>query len=258
LTEPKTEASPIVAAATLGRALLQIASAAIALYALGYFIGWAEAEAYFSQLGASWAVSLLPPLRLLQKSAPVVIPMALCVILSIEWLAKSETAGRQKLGLFSFLTPITAFALFIVAGVLGRMPGRAIAGYWCVFAGAVLFACYAGLLIGQLIARLSTTHRLLWSGYHIWLLRVVALFGLVVAPFFVGDSQAKIDRESGELPSVQLEDDHTREWHLVDVTEDSALLMSGRGGPQEPAVFRVVALTDIKLIAAARSSRSKP
>jgi hypothetical protein len=52
----------------------------------------------------------------------------------------------------------------------------------------------------------------------------------------------------GKLPRVQFEgNEPARDWRLVEVIEDSALLMS-RGGRQDPAMFRVVATADIKVI----------
>jgi hypothetical protein len=93
LTEPKQDPSPAAAVVAFGRLLPQTASAAIAVSALGYFIGWREASSY-SALGAPWAVSMLSPLRLLQMSASIVLPMALFAFMSVEWLVKDMTSTR--------------------------------------------------------------------------------------------------------------------------------------------------------------------
>jgi hypothetical protein len=246
LTEPKIETSPVAAAAALGRVLPRIASAAIALSALGYFIGWREATAYFSALGAPWAAPMLPPLRLLQMSSPIVLPMALSVILSIEWLAKGETA--RQLNQYVGFTAAVAIALFAIE-FLPEKWASPVAGYWCALAGAVFYAFTAGLMIGELIARLSED-RLQWSGHHVVLLQSFVLIGFFLAPSAVGDSRGTIDRDLGNLSRVRLEDNEpARDWRLVEVIGDSALLMS-RGGSKDLPAFRVVAVTNIKLIAA--------
>jgi hypothetical protein len=51
----------------------QVVAALVSLSALGYFIGWREASAYYAALGPPWAVSMLPPFALLQLSAPIIL-----------------------------------------------------------------------------------------------------------------------------------------------------------------------------------------
>src|SRR5437660_1625725 len=128
-----------------------MASGVIALSALGYLIGWEEARAYFSALGASWAVPMLPPLHLLQMSSPIILPMALSVLLSIERLAQGETTTR-KLSRAAVINGVVVIALFAIE-LLPEKWVSPVVGYWCSFVGAIFYAIMAGQMIALLIAQ---------------------------------------------------------------------------------------------------------
>jgi hypothetical protein len=246
MTGAKMEGTPVAAAAVLGRLLPQMTSAVIALSALGYFIGWEEANAYFAALGAPWAVPLLSPLRLLQMSSIIIVPMALTVML-IKWFARGETIARQ-LRRFAIFAAAVATALLVIGSLAQRWVPPAV-GYACSFYGALAYAVTAGSIIGHLLARLSAD-RLQWSGQHVALLQGFVVVGLIITPIVVGNSRGTADSESGKLPCAQWADyQNTCDWRLVEVIGNSALLMS-RGDPGDSATFRVVAMTDIKHIAA--------
>jgi|HubBroStandDraft_1064217.scaffolds.fasta_scaffold359822_1 hypothetical protein len=81
-------------------------------------------------------------------------------------------------------------------------------------------------MIGELIARLSAD-RLEWAGWHVGLLYTFVTAGLIFAPNLVGESQGSFDRESGKLPCVQwVGYESACDWRLVEVIENSALLIS--------------------------------
>jgi hypothetical protein len=231
LVESKDAPSPVAAVVAVGRLLPQMASAAIAASALGYFVGWQEASSYFSELGAPWAVPMLSPLRLLQMSASIVVPMAFFAFISVDWLVKGRTSAQQ----------LSRLARFTVISEKWLSP-RAV--YWCSTFGALAFAISAGWTIGELIARLSAD-RLEWSGRHVGLLYVLVLFGFFYAPTQVGDARGWFDRKSAALPCAQwVGYEATCDWRLVEVIGSSALLMC-RGAPEGSPAFRVVAMTDI-------------
>jgi len=172
----------------------------------------------------------------------------LTVILSIEWLANGQTTANQ-LRRYAAVTAGVGIALFAIELLPERWVSP-IVGLWCALIGALIYASGAGFIIGQLIAQLSAD-RLEWSGHHITLLQVFIFGGLIYTPSQVGHARGEIDRESASpLPRVQLEgSEPARDWRLVEVIGNSALLMS-RGGSKDPPAFRVVAMADIKLIAA--------
>jgi hypothetical protein len=224
-----------------------MASGALVLSILGYISGWTEARSYFETLGALWAASMLSPLRLLQLSTDLISATAFTAIVSIRWAA-TDAKNAMRVANASLYGLFVGFAL----GAIPSLPGNwlpAGTGYRVTHAASVILAADIGLMVGPFARSLSSSG-LKWSGLHVGLLVTFFVIGLLIAPAEHGYARALRDEKLEQLPRVQLGTDDGRDWRLLEVIDHSALLMS-RGASHDRAAFRVIAITDVKVIAAA-------
>ena len=73
----------------------QVVAALVSLSALGYYIGWREASAYYAALGAPWAVSMLPSVALLQLSADIALFIGLSAFFGFNNLATGHVTAKR-------------------------------------------------------------------------------------------------------------------------------------------------------------------
>jgi drug/metabolite transporter (DMT)-like permease len=226
--------------------LLPRAMAAIlSLSALGYFIGWQEANAYYRALGAAWATDTVPPLELLQLSASTIVAIALATFFSLVLLLDEKVSLRKLGWLCAAFLGIAGICLSSSQGLFGDpSPSNAHA---LAAAGSVLFAVSAGATLSQLIGYVRQSNQKISSG-HLWLVYWFVLPGLFWAPDRLGQARALRDSEpsSSSLPVVEIQgSSKPGEWRLVQLVEDKALLMTfADEGPKR--LFKFVEAKDVK------------
>ncbi|HBB2682975.1 TPA: hypothetical protein J9677_002357, partial [Escherichia coli] len=74
--------------------LSQLAGLIVGFTALAYIIGWKEASAYYSELGAPWVTSLLTPTQVMQTSIPLISTIAVVTLISVAELASQNIGVR--------------------------------------------------------------------------------------------------------------------------------------------------------------------
>lgn len=77
--------------------LPQIAGMVVGLSALGYFAGWKAASAYYAELGAPWALSLLSSAKIMPKSIVLASIVGITGFVSlIQLLNESSSPGQFR------------------------------------------------------------------------------------------------------------------------------------------------------------------
>lgn len=234
----------------------QIVAALLSLSALGYFIGWREASAYYGALGAPWAVSMLPPFTLLQLSSDIAVFIGISAYVGFNNLATGH-ATAKRLGHSVGIILIIAFILYFANLVLSRwVPALVI--YIVATAVAWAYATAAGLTVAELFGHLKLSE---WrmSATHMPLIYFVVFLGLFQAPDQLGRARADwhLDPKATTLPIVNLPGAAAdSKWRLVHIADGRALLISPAKERQN-CTFRVIEAKDLPSIAAASSSAAK-
>jgi hypothetical protein len=246
-------AKTLSATSTVADLLPQLAGVIAGVSALGLFAGWREISAYYSELGAPWISGMLSPSRVVERSAGLMGTIGLFTLLSVYWLS-AETISERGLRRASIAALVVA-GLFFSASVapVGWFQNSTI--YVFAILAAQVTAISAGLTVGELIAGLAERD-LKWSGYHIWLLYCIVLFGLLQAPDRLGTAKAQFDSTptSNAMPIVSTTVvTPGRVWRLV-TTIESSFLVVALGAKREEHVFRVLAASEITEI---KSSHAK-
>lgn len=235
------------AAVDVLRLLPQFVGILVSVSAVAYFAGLREATAYFSYLGASWAVSLLSSTDIVQRSIPLIYPIAVTIFLVVVGLldTSATSSGLRRLSLAIGIACV--IALFVP--LISEPWISPLAAHVSSYIAGVLWAVLAGLGVGQLIARRKEgdTH---WQAYHLWMVYLVILYGLWMAPDQMGRSRAELDAHAREslLPRVtssQLPD--TEIWRLVGPLGNQMLVMRPSDEPKH-RVFRIVENSDLSEI----------
>jgi hypothetical protein len=226
-----------------------LVTALISLSALGYFIGWRQASAYYEALRAPWAASMLQPISLLQLSASSAVFIGISAFAAFTNLATGSTS-QKGLDRLCVVLIIVAVAL-----LFGRMtnwlsPKNA---YAAATIGVLAYEAAAGITGAQLLARLSLSGWRLNVG-HFGLLYFVVWCGLLTAPDQFGRARAEydLDANASPLPAVALPDSPNPTWRLVHIADGKALLVSLGKKPHD-SIFRIVEATDLLQITTVRN-----
>ncbi|MBB1075334.1 hypothetical protein HUU62_13025 [Rhodoferax sp. 4810] len=237
-TEPEPSKTLSAAHSVVGL-LTQIAALTAGASVLGLIAGWREAIAYFSSIGASWFVTSLTPIMLLERSAVLMAILAISAFFSIYSISQGETSAKglrwASLALLIIALPLVNIAVFGDEFISKKLI------YFCTLLGGVALAASAGTTIGEVVARLADD-QLKWNGYHAWLLYFVASFALIQAPDRLGRAQAQfhIDPVQSALPVVQLAvPSPDKTWRLVALSGSQFLLVS-LSEKESGRTFRVV------------------
>lgn len=241
------------AAGEVGALLPRLASVGIGLSFVAYFVGWREAEAYFSTVGAPWVISLIGASRFLYLSGPLVGGVLLCAFFSVHALG-TETVGvkglwRCSIGAFLLAT------LLIVFKVLVPPTAFSPRGLWYLaLAAGFCFAIGAGGVVGLVVGRLKESE-MRWTVSHAYMIYIAVFAGLYTMPALMGSARARHDLASMEdrLPAVRLLSSTTYEnWRLVEAVNESALLIDRQAVSGRP-LFRIVKMTEISSVNAIES-----
>jgi hypothetical protein len=178
-------------------------TALLSLSALGYFIGWREASAYYGKLGAPWAVLMLPPFALLQLSPEIAVLIGIVAFLGFEALATGQVSA-QSLRRWTLIILMIAIGLYYASSQLSHWL-TAWEAYFATRLVAWAFAISAGLTVAELLGHLKLAG---WQmkPTHMVLIFGVVWFGLLVAPDQLGQARAlyHLDPATTELPLVEL------------------------------------------------------
>lgn len=228
--------------------LPQIAAFAVGFTGLAYITGWRETSAYYRELGAPWATSLLTPAQVMQTSIWLIVLISTFAFVSVLALVEKSVGqkGLRRWSLFflglAIVTYVFSLALegHVSASTTNRMLG-ATAFFWAIAAGTT---------VGELIACLAL-QEFKWGGYEVFLLYFVVLYGLSQAPTLMGDSRAKLAGEPGlnSLPTVTLTGSTTGLWRLVGACGDKLLLVS-LSPDRQGRLFKLVGAESIGEISA--------
>ncbi len=227
--------------------LLGVATALVGLGALAYLIGWRETQSYYSSLGAPWIASLLSPQRLMQASAWVfwiTLTFAFTSVYSLSYDGVTHR-GMRWWAIVTLVLGLSFWALdFLPLGYFAETSKAVFLGI-----GALCFAVSAGLTLAEVVARFKEDG-FRWHSYYMWLLFFAGVLAFSWAPTRMGESRARLVIHSGgsALPKVELASDESkRAWHLLEVTDNSAILFSFGPKPSQSS-FRVAAFADLKSV----------
>ena len=190
------------AASGVASLLPKFAGIAMALSGLAYYVGWREASAYYAELGAPWAASIVPSIRLIQQSAGLIGTMAILAMLSVVWISRKDTSA-VGLRRWSIVFLVISALLFVPSLFVTSFVTPTVA-YLCSVLAAVCLVASAGLTIGELIAQLAENDQK-WNHYHLMLIFFVILFGVFQAPDRLGRARAQLDGDftNSKLPIAQ-------------------------------------------------------
>jgi hypothetical protein len=221
----------VIAPATplsLFESLPKAVAAIVSISALGYFAGWKEATAYYSALGAPWAISMLAPQSLLQLSATTIIAVVLSAFLSLQILIDSKASLRRIDWFCGLVLLLSAICILGAQGQLGNISSNG--AYALASVGATLCAVAAGVTLTQLHFTLQRQPEgtKLQSG-HLWLVYWFVLPALFIAPDRLGNARARLDSDVAlsRLPNVTLPQNVSqhRDWRFIHLSGDKALLL---------------------------------
>ncbi|HJU72089.1 MAG TPA: hypothetical protein VJ603_09590 [Paucimonas sp.] len=238
------------AAGHLGRLLPHAAGVAVSLSAVTYYAGWRDASAYFIELGAPWAVSMLPATSFLYLSAELVTVVLLVAFFSVHAVATDMTGlkgvTRASIGVFVLSIIMAAIARWFPSAWLSTK------SVWhLTTAVGFLFAVGGGMILGEAAVHLSESE-MRWSPRHAYLIYTAIFVGIYVAPSQVGTARARfhLDAVADALPSVKLANAlPNQSWFMVSVMNDRALAME-RSSKARPPQFRVVSVSEVASIEA--------
>lgn len=234
----------ISSAAEIAKTVPKIASALLSLSALGIFVGWRDASAYFNAIGAPWAAQGLSATTLLQSSSGPIAIFAIIAYLSVTYLANS-IATTRNINRATLISLILSFVFFLPTlynpiGISSKLV------YGFATAAALLIFVSAGLTFAELIAHFRDTGSK-FRPSHLWLVYWVVFYGLLQAPERIGQARAEyhLDVKSEALPIVvRLGTPPSEVWRLVYLTDGKALLMLV-SQKREKTIFRIVEAKDI-------------
>jgi hypothetical protein len=103
----------------MARLFPQVVAALVSLSALGYYIGWREASAYYGALGAPWAVSMLPSFTLLELSSDIALFIGISAYVGFNNLATGHVSAKG-LGRWASISLIVAFVLYFATLILAK------------------------------------------------------------------------------------------------------------------------------------------
>ncbi len=219
--------------------LSQLAGLIVGFTALAYIIGWKEASAYYSELGAPWVTSLLTPTQVMQTSIPLISTIAVVTLISVAELA-SQNIGVRWLRRWAIIFIILATITYLLSLAIDNRSGVTA----LIFLSSMLWAFSTGATIGELIGCLALKE-IKWGGYEVYLLYFVLFFCFSQAPDLMGKSRASlIERaDSTSLPKVNLAGT-TDAWGLIGPCGDKLLLIS-LGQDRHDRLFKLVASENI-------------
>jgi hypothetical protein len=205
--------------------LPQIAAFSIGFTGLAYITGWRETSAYYRELGAPWATSLLSSAQVMQASIWLIALISTFAFVSVLALVE-KNVGQRGLRRWSIVFMVlAAVALALSWALEGRVSASATNSL--LTATSLFYAIAAGTTIGELIACLAL-QEFKWGGYEVFLLYFVVLYGLSQAPSIMGESRARLATTptSNTLPTVVLTGTAPGTWRLVGGCGDKLLLIS--------------------------------
>ena len=205
--------------------LPQIAAFSIGFTGLAYITGWRETSAYYRELGAPWATSLLSSAQVMQASIWLIALISTFSFVSVLALVE-KSVGQNGLRRWSiFFLALAAIAFASSWALEGRVSASATNSL--LGATSLFYAIAAGTTIGELIACLAL-REFKWGGYEVFLLYFVVLYGLSQAPTIMGESRARLAATptSISLPSVVVAGAAPGTWRLVGGCGDKLLLIS--------------------------------
>jgi hypothetical protein len=249
---PDEEATLRATGSVLGL-LPQIAGFAVGFTGLAYITGWRETSAYYRELGAPWATSLLTPAQIMQASIWLIALISLFAFISILALVE-KNVGQKGLRRWSIVFLILAVVVYASSWAL---EGRVSASATNLLLGTtgLFWAVSAGTTVGELIACLAL-QEFKWGGYEVFLLYFVFLYGLSQAPTVMGESRARLAGEpaSTSLPSVTLVGSVPGSWRLVGACGDKLLLIS-LAPDRRRRLFKLVGAENIGEISASGAAK---
>ena len=218
--------------------LPQIAAFTVGFTGLAYITGWRETSAYYRELGAPWATSLLSPAQVMQTSIWLIALISTFSFISVLALVE-KNIGQKGLRRWSIFFLVLAAVVFASSWALeGRVTASATNSL--LGATSLFYAIAAGTTIGELIACLALQN-FKWGEYEVFLLYFVVLYGLSQAPAIMGESRARLAASppSNSLPSVILAGTSPGSWRLVGACGDKLLLIS-LAADRQGRIFRLV------------------
>ncbi|MCU8030897.1 hypothetical protein L5M51_14180 [Shewanella sp. SM73] len=235
-------------ASSIGAWLELLPSAIAALFslsALGYFVGWREANSYYTALGAAWAAASVSPLALLQLSASTIVTVAAAAFFSLILVLDHKVSLRKLSWFCAACLGIAGILLAASQGLFGYAPPSG--AHILASVGSQFFAISAGVTLSELIGHIRQSSQPISSG-HLWLIYWFVLPGLFWAPDRLGEARAIRDAEplSSPLPVVELDSSlQPSDWLLVQLVGDKAILMM-LADEAHNRRFRMVEVQDVK------------
>lgn len=204
--------------------LPQIAGFVVGFCALAFVAGWFQTSAYYSEIGARWAVALLSPAQIMQSSAWMVTLAAGIAVPSIVNVIRGEWTRKGLFKSSQFFLILAAICYAVALWGDGHFSKPAV--HIAAFLTSGCWAFAVGLIIGELVASLADNDAR-WHSYHASLIWLVLLYGLQQAPSVAGRSAAQSEIDSiASLPKVILKaQPPSADWHLLAAVGDKLLLL---------------------------------
>lgn len=235
--------------------LPRVVAAMLSLSALGYFVGWREANSYYTALGAAWAGSAIQPLTLLQLSATTVISVAGASFFSLVLLLDDRVSPKSLSWVCAALLVLAGLGLTTSQGLFGSISPSG--SYAFAAVSSTLCALAAGFTLTEFFGRVRRSTDKALASSHLWLVYWFVLPGLFWAPDRLGQARALRDAgaSSSPLPLINASQGlRPGAWRLVHIAEDKALLMLPSDNLQE-RVFKIVETRDIEIRSTSKATK---
>lgn len=209
--------------------------------ALCTFYGYVLAKAYFTSLGAVWAIDLVGVQTFLVAAVPAITSFVGGAVITLVHRELSPRKGRiYLLGCFTMAVIVLTTFFFTV--------GRDIP--FATWVGGITVNAYGGM-IGIMVAHMSirvADGTPIWEGPLTALVLLLACTLALTLPIAQGTLTARmhVDPAKSTLPKVTLSSDNDGSWRLVRALGDKALIVKLTVN-EEQRIFRVVPIEQLSV-----------
>ncbi|WIG55862.1 MAG: hypothetical protein OJF61_001650 [Rhodanobacteraceae bacterium] len=230
----------------------RIAGVIVGFTALAYMIGWYESKAYYTEIGASWAVELLTASQVMHAGENFIFFSFLSFSVSVATLLRGSGSIRSFI-FWQLVFLLLAGLFYVLSQISGLWINHDHRSIFLILS-ALSFAILIGVSIGEILAYISfgkTIEHSLWADF----INFIVIFCLINAPIYLGRGRADLEivKISSQSEEVCIQDNSCR-WHLVGVVGDQLLI--AMNDLSKGRVFRVAGPKSLTFISSP-SDKSK-
>ena len=227
----------------IGKPLIDVAAAAVAISGLASVFGWAFLKGYFAGVGAPWAVAMVDPVQFLTQAFGAFLALGTLIAVAVYTYIDSPGVSHRaqwQVVVVLFGAAVLCFALHFL---LEKWVFESYQSHWGFIGGIVLVVSamlFFGLIVQLIIEQFSVSRSLT----AIWVVLFVMTFVGSLTPAF-GKLYGSKQAENGRfVPVLMSPEAQPCEWGVVRALSQERVLLSTL---DDPPAFKVVGVTDVYL-----------